>query len=283
MLAFFLSASLFCGQTDYPNAAMLIEADALAKADRSQMVVLDLRKQKDYDAGHVAGAIRVDMAEWSKTFNSKADDKVWMRILGDLGIDSSAKVVVYADDVREAARSWFLLKSLGVGDVRLLDGGWKAWQAAGGKVSTEPASPKMVKGNHKRQDDRLATKDDVLKMLSVPGIQIIDVRSTQEFCGDLGTAKKKGAIPGAKHLEWSEFIDKESQKFKPASEIAKILKDANIDPEKATVTYCQSGGRAAVAEFALELMGGKNVRNYYRSWAEWGNDESTPVVKPEKK
>ena len=61
------------------------------------------------------------------------------------------------------------------------------------------------------------------------------------------------------------------------------MKDANIDPEKATVTYCQSGGRAAVAEFALELMGGKNVRNYYRSWAEWGNDESTPVVKPEKK
>jgi thiosulfate/3-mercaptopyruvate sulfurtransferase len=206
-----------------------------------------------------------------------------MRLLGDMGIDSSAKVVIYGDDVRDSARGWFLLKSLGVEDVRLLNGGWKAWQAAGGKVSTDPATPMMVKGNHKRQDTRLAKKDDVLKMLSAPGSQIIDARSTQEFCGDLGTAKKKGAIPGAKNLEWSEFIDQESQKFKSASDIAKILLDANIDPAKPTVTYCQSGGRAAVAEFALELMGGKNVRNYYRSWAEWGNDESTPVMKPQKK
>jgi thiosulfate/3-mercaptopyruvate sulfurtransferase len=283
MFPLFLSATLFCGQSDYPNSAMLIEADALAKAERSQLLVLDVRKQKDYAAGHVPGAVHADVADWSKTFNSKADDKTWMRILGDMGIDSSAKVVVYSDDVRDAARCWFLLKSLGVDEVRLLNGGWKAWQATGGKVSTEPAAPMMVKGMLKRQDNRLATKDDVLTMLSAPGSQIIDARSAQEFCGDLGTAKKKGAIPGAKHLEWSEFIDKESQRFKPAAEIAKILKDANIDLAKPTVTYCQSGGRAAVAEFALELMGGKNVRNYYHSWAEWGNDESTPVVKPEKK
>lgn len=40
---------------------------------------------------------------------------------------------------------------------------------------------------------------------------------------------------------------------------------------------------AAVAAFVLELMGGVEVRNYYRSWAEWGNDSETPIVKPEKK
>ena len=48
------------------------------------------------------------------------------------------------------------------------------------------------------------------------------------------------------------------------------------------VTYCQSGGRAAVVAFALELMGGKQVGNYYRSWSEWGNDPDTPVAKPAK-
>jgi thiosulfate/3-mercaptopyruvate sulfurtransferase len=38
--------------------------------------------------------------------------------------------------------------------------------------------------------------------------------------------------------------------------------------------------RAAVLAFALELMGGKEIRNYYRSWSEWGNAEDTPIVKP---
>ena len=42
-------------------------------------------------------------------------------------------------------------------------------------------------------------------------------------------------------------------------------------------------GRAAVLAFALELMGAPEVRNYYRSWAEWGNAEDTPVEKPRKK
>src|SRR5579864_550797 len=185
MLPLLLSATLLCGQTEYPNSSMLIEADALAKADRSQMVVLDVRRQKDYAAGHVPGALPVDVAEWSKAFNNKIDDKTWMRMLGELGIDVAAKVVLYGDDVRESARAWFLLKSLGVDDVRLLNGGWKAWQASGGKVSTDPGAPKTANGNHQRQDNRLATKDDVLKMLSVPGIQIIDARSAQEFCGDL--------------------------------------------------------------------------------------------------
>ena len=46
------------------------------------------------------------------------------------------------------------------------------------------------------------------------------------------------------------------------------------------MTYCQSGGRASVMAFALELMGGREVRNYYKSWAEWGNDPETPVAIP---
>ena len=62
--------------------------------------------------------------------------------------------------------------------------------------------------------------------------------------------------------------------------MTKLFEKAGIDPSKPAITYCQSGGRAAVLAFVLELMGGKDVRNYYRSWSEWGNDPDTPVVKP---
>ena len=62
-----------------------------------------------------------------------------------------------------------------------------------------------------------------------------------------------------------------------------LLAERHIDLDRPAVTYCQSGGRAAVVAFALELMGGKQVSNYYRSWAEWGNDPKTPVGKPQRK
>ena len=52
------------------------------------------------------------------------------------------------------------------------------------------------------------------------------------------------------------------------------------DVSKPAVTHCQSGGRASVLAFTLELMGARDVRNYYKSWAEWGNADDTPVVRP---
>jgi len=95
-----------------------------------------------------------------------------------------------------------------------------------------------------------------------------------------GTAKRNGAIPGAIHKEWTEVIDKKTQRFKSPEELSKLFEEAGIDLNKSSVTYCQSGGRAAVMAFALELMGGKSVRDYYRSWSEWGNAEDTPIERP---
>jgi thiosulfate/3-mercaptopyruvate sulfurtransferase len=107
----------------------------------------------------------------------------------------------------------------------------------------------------------------------------VDARSAEEYCGTADTAKRNGAIPGAVHLEWSDTVDK-AGRFKSPEELTKLFREAGIDPSRPSITYCQSGGRAAVMAFALELMGGKDVRNYYRSWSEWGNSEDTPVVKP---
>ena len=88
------------------------------------------------------------------------------------------------------------------------------------------------------------------------------------------------AIPGAVHLEWRELIDPSTHRFKSPDELGKLFKEKNIDLQKPIVTHCQSGGRAAVMAFALELMGAKDVSNYYKSWAEWGNADNTPIVKP---
>ncbi len=106
---------------------------------------------------------------------------------------------------------------------------------------------------------------------------------TTSFCGiDKEDNKKGGAIPGAKHLEWSDLIDQDTQRFKGADQLRQLFDEAGIDLNRPTASHCNGGGRAAVMAFGLELMGAKEVRNYYRGWGEWGNSDDAPVMVPKK-
>jgi thiosulfate/3-mercaptopyruvate sulfurtransferase len=266
---------------DYPRSDLLVEAKELASPKVAKTCrILDTRSQEKYRAGHIPGAASVSPAAWSAAFNAGEDSTAWGRRLGAVGLDPETCVVVYGDDYREAARIWWILRYWGFRDVRLLNGGWLAWKNQGGKVVQD--EPKLPAREVKlaSQASRLADRGQVLDSLTARREQIIDVRSTAEHCGETATAKRNGSMPGALHLEWSAVIDARTQRFRNAEELSKLLHAAGIDPAKPALTYCQSGGRAAVMAFALELMGGKEVRNYYRSWAEWGNADDTPIVKP---
>ncbi len=191
-------------------------------------------------------------------------------------------MAIYDDSLsKDAARVWWILRYWGVEDVRLVNGGWQGLAAVsqGGFVEKDNVKPTPKKATLVRQAARLATKEQMLAALKNQPFQILDARSTGEFCGTEDTAKRNGAIPGALHLEWSDALDRKTQRFKSAAELTKLFKEAGIDPVKPATTYCQSGGRAAVLAFTIELMGGMEVRNYYRSWAEWGNADDTPVEK----
>jgi thiosulfate/3-mercaptopyruvate sulfurtransferase len=265
----------------YPRPELLVEAADLARPGQvDRFVILDARGRAAYQDGHIPTAVWVDHAAWARAFGDGQDAEGWAKRVGELGIDGRKPVVVY-DDARckDAARIWWILRYWGVRDVRLFNGGWKAWPAAGGAVEKTANRPRPAEFKLAAQARRLSTKKELLKLLEDRPPQIVDARSADEHCGVADTTKRNGAIPGAKHLEWSDTLNRNGR-FKSAAELAKLFKDAGIDPGKPAVTYCQSGGRAAVMAFALELMGGRDVRNYYRSWAEWGNADDTPVVKP---
>ncbi len=272
----------------YPRPELLIEASELKRPETArQFRILDVRTPEKYRAGHIPRSSPVSAAQWNKAFTAGPDRKQWQDTLGRLGIDANTRVVVYGEDLREVARVWWILRYWGVKDARLLNGGWAAWQAAGGETARgeekEPAFKPIDRPELKPQPGRLATRDNVLDLIKKGQEQIIDSRSPAEFSGDRKMAKRGGTIPGSVHLEWSDLIDRKTQRFKRAEELTKLFKEAGIDPDKPATTFCQSGGRAAVMAFGLELMGGKGVRNYYRSWAEWGNQDDTPVVTPKPK
>jgi thiosulfate/3-mercaptopyruvate sulfurtransferase len=248
------------------------------------VVILDVRGKKDFTNGHIPKAVWIDAKAWDGAFNSEPDATPWSKRLGAAGIDVGKTIVVYSDDdVRDAARIWWILRYWGVKDGRLLNGGWSGWKAAGGKTSTDESRPEPKTLTLTTQSNRLATKGQLLETLQRQPPQIIDARSEGEYCGLTKTAKRNGSIPGAVHLEWKDCLDPKTKRFKSPEEIARLLRDRKIDVEQPAVTYCQSGGRAAVVAFTLELMGGRQVKNYYKSWSEWGNAEDTPIQKVEPK
>jgi thiosulfate/3-mercaptopyruvate sulfurtransferase len=263
----------------YPNPDLLVEVN---DPKLRNFRVLDARGKAKYEAGHIPDAVMIELGVWSKAVTAgKADAAFWKTELAKVGVTPIRPVVAYSDDLRDAARAWWMLKLAGVEDVRILNGGWKAYTAA--KLPEQKETFTVTAAPHDwKPTDRFADKAKVLEMLKTPNVTILDSRTKEEHTGEQKAAKKAGHIPGSVHLEWVEMFDAATGKFLPPEPLLKLASDRKIDLKNPAVTYCQGGGRAAVAAFGLELMGAKTVRNYYASWGEWGNAADTPVATPKK-
>ena len=90
---------------------------------------------------------------------------------------------------------------------------------------SKPQTPTPTTFQATLQSKRLATKGQLLAALKDKSLQIVDARSEAEFCGiDKQKNKRAGAIPGAKHLEWIDLIDKETQRFKTADQLRTLFR-----------------------------------------------------------
>ena len=271
MPMFLASVYLLADPAAYAKPKLLVEAAALAMpGEVAKYRVLDVRGVETYGAGHVAGAVRAPVAAWSKAFVAdKADAAFWKRELAAVGVSPTVPVLVYGDiDLRETCRAWWLLQRAGVADVRVLNGGYPDYASAKGATETAPTLATAEAHDWKLLPEQHATKADVLGMLKEKKVIILDGRSPEEY--------ESGHIPGAVPLEWVDFLAEGNLRFKPPAELAKLLAAKNVRPTDPTCSYCQSGGRASVVAFGLELMGGTHGKNYYRSWAEWNKDANTP-------
>jgi thiosulfate/3-mercaptopyruvate sulfurtransferase len=241
--------------------------------------ILDVRSQKDYDEGHIPGAVPIEVAAWKKQAlgddgNGKGlgDKAGWQKLARAAGINDLQPIVVYSDSPTSAARIWWTLKYLGAETAGILDGGWKLWKEKGGETSTKPAEVKPGDFTVEFKTDRLAVIDALKKDYKSSDVQIVDARRDDEF--------GSGRVPNAVHLEWKKLMNDDDGTLKSKAELKKIFAARKLAEDKRTVTYCKSGGRAALDAYALEVAGFKNVQNYYCSWQQWSRDKTAPVKKP---
>lgn len=268
----------------YANPHLLVTPRELSGRLHAPLLLLDLRPPEAYVAGHIPGAVHLDLWGVSLVDTDPAPLHafMWMieHVLAIHGVDQSTPVVVYDDQsgVRAARAFWFL-EYFGHPSVTVLDGGFGAWAREGLPVSREAGPPPKSEWTGTREGGVLATWRDVHAALGTDRTVILDARSDDEYRGTVVRAARGGAIPGAVHIEWTRNLRPDGD-FKPAAELRQMYEEAGVTPDREVITYCQGGYRAAHAYLALRLLGFPRVRNYVGSWKEWGDRADLPVEKP---
>ncbi|HEX4806488.1 MAG TPA: sulfurtransferase [Conexibacter sp.] len=275
-------------------AAVLVDAHALAAqlAAGDRPVLLDLRWRLGDDtgpercaAGHLPGAVYVDLDRELAAPPSPREGRHPLPPLEELqaaarrwGVSQASRVVVY-DDSRglSAARAWWLLRWAGVADVRLLDGGLEAWQAAGLPLETG-APPDPLPGDVvlRADPDALLSADEAAA-LARRGGTLLDVRAAERYTGETEPVDPRaGHVPGARSAPTTANL-REDGTFLAPQELRRRFAALGVEPGADVGVYCGSGVNAAHAIAALALAG-IPARLYAGSWSQWSSDPARPVA-----
>jgi thiosulfate/3-mercaptopyruvate sulfurtransferase len=205
------------------------------------------------------------------------------------GITEDTTVVLYGDNNNWfAAYGFWIFQLYGHRDVRLLDGGRKKWEVEKLELTTgRPTVKPTVYRARGPVAGLRALRSDVEAGLNDAGRALVDVRSPQEFSGEIlappglsETAQRAGHIPGAASIPWVQAV-REDGTFKSLDELRALYGGKGVTPEKDVVAYCRIGERSSHTWFVLRhLLGYPKVRNYDGSWTEWGSSIGLPIENP---
>ena len=228
----------------YTHPEYLVEADWLAAhLNDDNVVVVDCDVDAGYQRGHVPGAVLIP----DNFVKDPDSDRVLMMtppqfqaMCENLGISDVSLVICY-DNARgvTATRLWWILNTYGHRDAKVLNGGWRSWVAGGHAISMErPARVEGVSFTPRIDDSMLVTVDELKEACSLRESVVWDVRSDGEWDGSATRGNKRaGHVPSAVHLEWFNLMDRETHRFKSASEIRRVLSEHGITPDRNVYTY----------------------------------------------
>jgi len=275
------------------QAGPLTDVGALARAlaGPAPPVLLDVRWRlggppgiEAYRAGHLPRAVFVDLdADLAAEPGPAGRHPLppagrFQEAMRRAGVSTGSTVVAYDDaDATTAARAWWLLRYFGHRDCRVLDGGFRAWRAAGGQVATgDCVAPGG--GDFTARPGHMPVLDaDAAASLARRG-HLLDARARERYRGEREPIDPvAGHIPGAVSAPTTANIGADGR-FLPAAGLrARFATLGAAGRDGMVGVYCGSGVTAAHEVLALELAGYR-ASLYVGSWSNWVADPARPVA-----
>lgn len=259
---------------------LLSPAELSTILDAEGDAVRVLQVNGDHGDGYIPGAVRAPYAEWRGPESNPGalpETAQFHAILERTGIEAETPVVVVhagtnPADFGSAARVYWTLKSLGVEDLAILDGGLAGWKAAGLATEADEGGVFPSAWTPELSDDWRVTSAELQAMIDQGDIaNFVDARPPGFFEGLLwhDAASGPGTLPGSSNLTYEVWFD-EDGRFVDAARAREIAESTGQTDAPLTVSFCNTGHWAAINWFALsELAGIDNTRLYAESMVGW--------------
>lgn len=243
----------------------------------------DRNAAAEYEAGHIAGAVFMDLDDIADTNSSlpnmlPSPEKFASR-MQSLGLGDGSRIVVYDNSpFKSATRAWWMLTLFGAHAVAILDGGLAKWNAEGRALESGKTTLRHRHFTVWKDNEAVKDKAEMVANLDSKNAVVVDARGADRFAGsepEPRAGMTAGHIPGSRNLPFADLYNSDGT-WKRGDALAAAFASAGVDVSKPMITTCGSGMTAAVILFGARLTGKTDVSLYDGSWSEWGMDANTP-------
>jgi len=256
-----------------------------------ELMQRDSPQKQQYLQAHIPTArfMDLDVAMYPNRFERLAhyEPELFQEYMQLLGIHHDDQIVLYSrgpfGGMLFSAKCYWLLKVYGHKEVSILDGGLDAWKNEGYEVESSTELPKVEKGNWhaKNYRHKLVTFEELTEkngagkdvFEKAMDYNILDARLRAQYNNEQDTGLDSfivpgSFIPGTRNAPGVEFVGKDG-KLVPEDLVKEKLIEADFDPEKPTITLCNSGVQASFLAAVIDnFFPNVNVRVFNGSMKE---------------
>lgn len=243
----------------------------IKERDLSKQLVIDLSHEQGYRRGHIKAAVnlpleRFDFTRQVDTYGGITQDEVYS-VMRSLGVSNeTSEIILYDNSGLLACRLYFVLRYFGFVNLRILNGGWRAWLQAGLPVSEkseETVESKSLDLKPKRQEI-LTKPTQMVRDVELKRSQYVDTRRPEAY--------RSYSIDGAKNIPAKLIM--EDAKFASVKTVRDVANEHDVDLEgKKIICYSSKGLTSTVVWFGLQMAGcdrasvyDAGIKNWYQNF-----------------